>query len=134
MSPNFTLANGRNTPLNALQGTVPSLSGVLTDWFQAMSFTRVVKSTVGFQVIETPTVISFRGVIQPLSDRALQLKPEGQRAWTWFLLYSDPTLKLDVDEVVTYLGIQYRVMALKDYSIYGYMDYHICEDFTGAGP
>lgn len=129
-----TIANGSNKPLNTQAGTVPDVSGAMTDWFQPMVFTRVLKETIGFQDVETPTAVDFRGVIQPLSDRQLQLKPEGQRSWTWLMLHSDPSLTLNTDEVVTYLGVQTRVMARQDFSLYGYILYSLVQDWTGAGP
>lgn len=131
---NNTIANGKNRPLTFQQGTVPDVSGALKDWFQAMVFTRVVKQTVGFQDVETPTNINFWGVVQPLTERQLLLKPEGQRAWTWFLLHADPVLTLQVDEVVTWIGKQTRVMSRKDFAMYGYCEYHLVQDWTGAGP
>lgn len=129
-----TIANAKYQLLNVHTGTVPDVSGALTDYFQLMTFIRVLKTTIGFQDVETATPINFRGQIQPLSSRRLELKPEGQRAWTWFLVYSDPVLTLDVDEVVNYNGQQTRVMARKDYSIYGYIEYEMVQDWTGAGP
>lgn len=131
---NNTIPNGANRPLTFQQGTVPDVSGALKDWFQAMVFTRVVKQTVGFQDVETPTNINFQGVIQPLTERQMLLLPEGQRAWTWFQLFADPVLTLQVDEVVTWIGKQTRVMARKDYAMYGYVSYHLVQDWTGAGP
>ena len=128
------LGNAKDVPINARSGSVPDVSGAMTDWFQPMTFTRVVKTVVGFQAVETPTPTDFRGVIQPLGARQLLLKPEGQRAWTWQTLHADPSLKLDVDEVVTYLGVQTRVMARKDFSLYGYVEYEIVQDWTGSGP
>lgn len=129
-----TIPNGANTPLNAQAGTVPNLSGALLDYFQPMVFTRVTKTVGAFQAIESAEEINFRGVIQPLTDRALQLKPEGQRAWTWLMLHAQPVLTLDVDEVVNYLGVQTRVMARKDYTLYGYVQYELVQDWTGSGP
>lgn len=106
----------------------------MTDRFQPMVFTPVVKMTSAFQVIETGTPINFRGNIQPLSPRRLELKPEGQRAWTWLQLHSDPVLKLEVDDVVLYLGVQTRVMNKTDYRLYGFVYYEVVQDWTGAGP
>lgn len=131
MSP---IQNGKDTPLNFKTGTVPDVSGGMTDWFQPMTFTQVAKSVVGFEAVETPTTINCLGVIQPLSGRRLELKPEGQRAWTWLLLHADPSLVLGVDEVVTYNGVQTRVMSQKDYRLYGYVEYELVQDWTGAGP
>lgn len=129
-----TIQNASAIPLNQKAGTVPDVSGALTDWFQPMTFTTIVKTVVGFEVVETPTNVTFQGVVQPLSARQLMLKPEGQRAWTWLKLHADPVLKLQVDDVVSYLGVQTRVMARKDYALYGYVEYDLVQDWTGAGP
>ena len=129
-----TINNAANQPLFAKSGTTPDVSGALQDYYQAMTFSPLVKTVAGFQVVETPNPIHFRGMIQPLTERQLFLKPEGQRAWTWFLLYSDPTLTLNVDDVMLWNGIQTRVMARKDYNLYGYMEYHLVQDWTGSGP
>lgn len=129
-----TIKQGKDTPINVQTGTVPNLSGGLKDWFQPMEFGIVTKVVSGFQVTETMEVIQFRGVIQPLSAQRLFLKPEGQRAWTWLLLHAEVELKLEVDQVVTYLGVQTRIMARKDYTIYGYVEYELVQDWTGAGP
>jgi hypothetical protein len=126
--------NAKDTPLNQQQGTVPQMGGALLDWFQTMVFGVVTKTTTNFQVIEDMEEITFKGVIQPFTSRQLLLKPEGQRAWSWFMVHSDPSLQLNVDMVIKYLGKQYRVMQKMDYSLYEYIQYDIIEDFTGAGP
>lgn len=131
---NNTIANGANIPLTFGQGTVPDVSGAMTDYYQAMVFTLVTKSVVGFQDVETPTNINFQGVIQPFTERQLFLKPEGQRSWTWFLLHAQPVLTLKTDDVVFWNGKQTRVMSRKDYAMYGYCEYHLVQDYTGAGP
>lgn len=128
------ILNAKDIPLNQNAGTMPDVSGALFDWFQPMTFGVVVKTTQNFQVIETKTDVSFMGVWQPLTDRQLALKPEGQRSWKWFMLHAQPTLVLDTDSVVTYLGVQYRVMSQKDYKLDGYIEYHLVNDYTGAGP
>lgn len=133
MSPTV-LGNAKNIPLNTRAGSVPDVSGAMLDYFQPMVFGVVDTETVGFQSVQTQTQVSFQGVIQPLTERQLMLKPEGQRAWSWFWVHADPTLTLEVDSVITYLGVQYRVMSHKDYRLYGYVEYHLVEDWTGSGP
>lgn len=129
-----TIKQGKNTPLNVQTGTVPNVSGAMLNWFQPMVFGVVSTTVEGFQAVQTQEQIRFQGVIQPLTERQLLLKPEGQRAWTWFMLHAEPQLTLQVDSVVTYLGVQTRVMARKDYTIYGYVQYELVQDWTGAGP
>lgn len=129
------IKNAANTPLNEQgQGTVPNVNSALNNWMQPMVFGIVAKTTSGFEVVESMQLVTFQGVIQPLQARRLMLKPEGQRAWTWFWLHADPSLRLQVDSVVVYLGKQTRIMARKDFTIYGYVEYELVQDWTGAGP
>lgn len=115
-------------------GALPQVGGALQGWFQAMSFMVVTKTIQAFQVKESGEAVNFRGVIQPLKDSALYLKPEGQRTWTWWQMHCDILLPLKNDDVVTYKGKQTRVMSIKDYSAYGYYEYQLAQDWTGAGP
>lgn len=128
------IGNGSSIPLNASAGSVPDMSTALYNWMQPMTFSKIVKTIVDFQVVETPTVISFQGVWQPFSPQMLAMKPEGQRQWKWFMLHSPIALSLSPDEVVTYLGTQFRVMSTLDYKLYGYFQYELVDDFTGSDP
>lgn len=126
--------NASDVLLDQNTGTLPNMGDALQNWFQPMTFSVVTKVVVNFDVVETKADVAFQGVWQPLSAAQLQLKPEGQRAWTWFQVHASPGLSLSPDDVVTYLGIQYRVMAKYDYLIYGYNAYHLVNDYTGSGP
>lgn len=128
------IKNGKDTPLNQNSGTVPDVSGALLNWLQPITFGIVVKTIENYQVVETKTDYSFEGVWQPFSKKRLSMKPEGQRAWSWYELHSTTALALKPDDVVTYLGVQYRVMAQSPYNLYGYYEYELIEDYTGSGP
>jgi hypothetical protein len=128
------ISNAANRPLFDKSGSVPDVSGAMQDYFQTMIFTPLVKTVSGFQAVETGSPIIFQGVIQPFTERQLLLKPEGQRAWSWLWLHADPVLTLEVDDVVLFKGIQTRVMSRKDYELYGYVEYHLVQDWQGAGP
>lgn len=125
-----TIANGVNTPLTERTGTIPDVSEGMRDWFQPMSFIQVTKTTVNFQVVETQNPTPFQGVIQPASNRELWLRPEGERAWSWLTLHADPVLTLEVDDIVQYLGVNYRVKSRKAYQEYGYQEYMLLQDWT----
>ena len=129
-----TIANAADKPLFQKSGTTPDVSGAMQDYFQPMVFSPIGKIVQGFQVVETGAPINFRGMVQPLTERQIVLKPEGQRAWTWLLIHSDPVLTLNVDDVVNWNGLQTRIMARKDYALYGYVEYHAVQDWTGSGP
>ena len=141
-----TISNGCNRSIAVQTGTIPDVSGGLKDTFQNLTFEPVTKMTSAFQVIETGAPVSFWGCIQPFKDRELLIKPEGQRAWTWFWLFAEPSVTLNVDDVMMFLYVPYsgplqppiakqtRVMARKDYTLYGYVMYACVQDWTGAGP
>lgn len=126
--------SAKDRPLGDSFGNVPQMSDTLLSWFQPMVFTRVVKTVLNANIIETPTTVDTRGVIQPFSARQLMMKDIGQRGWQWHMIHALPDLVLDLDEVVTYKGVQYRIKSQSDYSLYGYVQYEAIEDFTGSGP
>jgi hypothetical protein len=128
------ISNAKDILLTANSGTIPNLTGAVEGYFQPMVFKTITKTVVNFQVVETPTIVNSMGTWQPFSAQQLLLKPEGQRVWSWYQLHTDLSTKLNLDDVVIYQGIQYRVMSKLDYSLYGYLEYHLVSDFTGAGP
>lgn len=128
------ISNASQRPINQQNGTTPDVSGALMDWFQPMVFEVVTKITIGHQLVEKPRQYNFQGVIQPFTERQLFLKPEGQRAWSWFLMHAQYGLTLQVDDVVLWLGKQTRVMSRKDYMLEGFVEYHLVQDWTGSGP
>lgn len=128
------IRNACNIPLNQSTGTTPELSGALLDLFQPMSFQVVTKTVEGYKVKEKSSPINFRGLLQPLSAQRLAMKPEGERKWIWQRLHATPDLELNPDDVIVYNGVQYRVMAKYGWALYGYVEYELVNDYTGAGP
>jgi|SRR5665213_343020 len=129
-----TINNAANTPLNQKMGSTPDVSGALQGYYQTMTFEVITKTVVAGEAMETTTPVTFRGVIQPFQSRQLFLKPEGQRAWTWFTLHSDPVLSLNVDDVMIWNGKQTRVMQRKNYTLEGFVEYELVQDWTGSDP
>jgi hypothetical protein len=129
-----TIINAANLPLSYKQGSVPDVSGSLKDRFQLMSFEQVTKTVANGFVTETSTPISFWGTFYPFSGRQLMLKPEGQRAWSWYTIIAEPGVILQVDDVLIWNGVQTRVMFRGNWTLYGFYEYHVVQDFTGAGP
>lgn len=124
------LKNAKNIPLNQNSGTLPNMSDVLTNWFQKMKFIVISKETVNFKIVEKETPINFEGVWQPFSPQQLSQKPAGQRDWKWFTVHAHTSLDLRPDEIISYIGTRYRVMARMDWKEYGYIEYHLIEDYV----
>lgn len=126
------IKNGRDVLLTQKSGDLPDVSGAMEGWFQPMKFNLITKSTVNHVLKEVSKLLEFRGVWQALRGQALYMKPEGQRSWKWFQVHSDTDLVLKVDDIINYLGTNYRVMDKTDQGLYGYYEYHLVEDFTDA--
>lgn len=138
-SSTFTIANGANVPLNLQTGSIPNMGAALRNWFQLTTFGLVTKSTVGFQALETVTDVNFWAVIQPLTTRKLLIKPEGERAWTWFEIFAQAApggalIGLNVDDVGIWNGKQTRVMAREDFALYSYTRMEWVQDWSQSGP
>jgi hypothetical protein len=111
---------------------VPSMASTIMGWFRPMELVRRITTLVDreSQVVEVPLRCS--GVIQPLTGRSLEIKPEGQRSWNWEMLHTTPDVALTPGEDFTLSGVKYRVMSDKNYSGYGYVYYEVVRDFTKA--
>ena len=124
------IKNGKDTLLSNNSGTLPNMSSSLSDWFQPMVFVGIDKTVVNHLIREERVNINFRGIWQPMTERKIALKPEGQRSWRWFTCHSSVDLVLNTDEVICYLNKNYRVMGVLDYRLYGFVEYHLVEDYT----
>jgi hypothetical protein len=128
---------GRDRAINLAQGDIPDLRETLDGWFQNLVFEKVgklVSSGTAFQAVETTTLLPFRGIVVPEKSWSLLLKPEAQRTWKFWKVYAEVSLKLFTDDVILWQGVQTRVTDVTDYSLYGYMEYSIAQDWTAKGP
>lgn len=121
--------DAKNVKIGAVPSTLPNMSDTLTSWFQNVTFIRITKSVVDFQVKEVQTPECFYGVRQPFSPQQLQMKPEGQRMWKWETIHATPALILIPDEIIKFENTKYRVSSKTDWKEYGYVEYHIVEDY-----
>lgn len=127
------LKMGKDLPLFYNSG-VPNMSGTLDAWMQSLTFNLINKEIVNGEVLETTSNVSFSGVWQPLSFKQLMLKPEHQRAWSWWQCHSHININLKTDDVIRFRGEQFRVMSMGNYDLYGFYEYHLVRDFDGSGP
>jgi hypothetical protein len=131
------IINAKDRLLSENSGTLPDVSGALLNWFQPLTFNRITKSTVGFQVVEALEAVCTQGIIQPFTAQQLQMKPEGQRAWKWLTIHAAPGCPLEPDDVITEVNVRagntsYRVMSKRNFSACGYLQYEVVEDYEGG--
>jgi hypothetical protein len=108
---------------------MPNLSNVIMGFEETLQFTIVNKTATDHEIVETsatPIILWFEGSLQPLHNKELLIKPEGERKWKWWSLFTD--INLDVDTIITDRdGKIYRVMASSDWSQAGYQQYQLTE-------
>ena len=113
-----------------MQGGLPQMSNTLNGWEVPLTLTKITQKIVDGDRITEEQIINFQGVFQPLKDEQLQFKPEGERSWSWYWIHAKAgTLNLQTQDKISFNGIKYKVMSVKDYSIYGYIEYEIVRDY-----
>lgn len=113
---------------------MPQISAAFAGWTSRITLIKRVESVVDGFVENTDMPISFYGTIQPLSPREIELKPEGQRSFTWLQIHCRAqALTLIPHDRITYQGKWYKVMAIKDYSLNNYVEYHLVQDYQDRG-
>ena len=128
----MSIFNANTVRLGAIFPNLPNMSPTLESWFQPITIGLIAKTLENNRVIETTTDYPTRGVLQPLSTELLEIKPEGQRSWKWYMLHCQPSLSLRTDDTVTIREERYRVMGRSGYSDYGYIMYELVQDYETA--
>ena len=120
----------QNTLLNNTNSQLPNMSETITSWFLNISFYTVKRELVGADWKEVPDKeLKTKGVVQPPSNEDLKIMPEGSWSWKWQWVHCLPDLQLETNQFVIYDGIKYKVMGKRDWSKYGYVEYHLLEAF-----
>lgn len=113
-----------------LQTGLPQMSNTLNGWEIPLTLTKVVQKIVNGDRVTTEERINFQGVFQPLRDEQLQYKPEGERSWSWYWIHAKAgTLNLKTQDKIIFENNKYKVMSVKDYGLYGYIEYQVVRDY-----
>lgn len=112
---------------------MPNMASTLTGWESPLELVRINQDVVEGDLVTTEEKIQFLGVWQPLRNEVLELKPEGQRSWSWYWIHAKSgTLNLDTADKIIFNNVRYKVMEVKDYSLNGYIEYHVIKDYEGT--
>ena len=113
-----------------LSGGLPQMANTLNGWEVPLTLKRIKQSIIDGDAVKTEEIIRFQGVFQPLRDDQLQFKPEGQRSWSWYWIHAKSgTLDLQTQDKIEFENVKYKVMSIKDYHLYGYIEYQVILDY-----
>jgi hypothetical protein len=124
------LHNAKDTPLSSQVKAGPDVRNTMLGRFRPIELTKIVKSTVEFEVAEVEIPINTSGVVNPLSATKLSLKPEGERSWQWKEIWATTDLVLQTDDRIIYKGERYRIMSQLDWQENGFVAYEIVNDYV----
>lgn len=114
----------------AALSNMPQLSAPFSSWTKTISLTKRTETITNGLVGYTEEVLVFRGIIQPLSAEEIALKPDAQRSWKWLQIHcQNGSLSLTTNDQILYGDVLYKVMAVKDYSLNGYLEFHCVSEY-----
>lgn len=109
---------------------LPQLDRPVASWSIPITLERIKQSIVDGDKIETTEKIQFKGVIQPMKTEELQFKPENLRSFNWLWIHAlAGTLNLQTGDKIIYNKERYKIMGVKDYSLYSYIEYEAILDY-----
>ena len=115
---------------SCLRSGMPNMASTLNGWELPLSLIKVIQDVSEGDLVTTEKQINFMGVWQPLRDEQLELKPEGQRSWEWVWIHAKASeLNLETADKVIFNNKRFKVVDKKDYSLNGFVEYHLCRDY-----
>lgn len=116
-------------PLNQISG-MPKMGAAFRGWMATVTLKKIIQTVIDGMVIDTETLISFKGVVQPLDPEQINLKPEGQRSFEWLQINCfSGSNNLTTNDRIVYNSIPYKVMGVFDYTQNNYIEYHAVRDY-----
>ncbi len=112
----------------------PKMQAAFGGWSSAMQIFLLTQTVLDDGTVEdTQTLVNLRGVFQPLQPKKIALKPEGQRAWSWYQMHIAGDAKgLKVNDRILWRGVQYKIMASNNYSQNNFWEFHLIEDYQNG--
>lgn len=109
---------------------MPQMGAAFSGWQTSVTITKITQEVVKGLLTSTEVDYTFKGVVQPLNPKSIELKPEGQRAFTWLQIHCfSGNLNLIPNDRIIYNGVTYKVMDIWDYSLNNFIEYHIIQDY-----
>lgn len=108
--------------------TFPNMLGVLGSWSGHQQLQVTTPVVNDFEVtVEEDEATPFMGVLQPMPPEKVAIKPEGERDWKWWTLWTGQDMK-NKDIVTDASGKRFVVISRTDWSGGAYYQYDLRED------
>ena len=112
---------------------MPQMDTTLNNWEQPIKLVKIAQSIVDYQAVNNESIYFFQGTIQPLSPKELIVKPISERSWEWLQIHTKINIikqyNLTTNDRIIYNNKRYKIMLQNDYSLNGYYEFHLVEEF-----
>lgn len=116
---------------SVMKSGMPQMGHVLDGWEVPLTLIKIIQDVEEGDLAYKEERFNFMGVFQPMSMEQLQLLPEGQRSWSHYWIHcKSGQLNLETADKIIFNNKMYKVIEKKDYSLNGYVEYHIVTDYT----
>ena len=125
---NQVLNFNQNRTLNC---SIPNMANTLSSWECPLTLIKITQDIVEGDVVTQEEKIDFLGVVQELSLEQLQFLPEGQRSWRHIWIHAKAsTLNLQTGSKIIFNNDRFKILSVKNYSIYGFIEYLCIADYS----
>lgn len=124
------IVNGKDTPLNKGSSRLPNVSQAITQYFQPVTVGIISSIQVNGR---TQTIVEQYICTQGVriaTDNKLVITKTGERLFARDDIYFLSEILLKADDLFLFNTMQYRVLALEEWTEYGYNKYSVTEDYT----
>ena len=112
---------------------MPQMQSVFLNWGETVQMKVIKKVAVDFEETEDVlAVVSFDAVLLALSPREVQRKPEGERSWKFWSMWTETRVERDT-VVQDPDGKQYRVHSTQDWGQAGFFKSELVQQPYGLG-
>jgi len=109
--------------------TIPKIKYAFNGWESPIKLYKITSTIVDYEKVNIKVEFNFKGVIQPLKNEDLKIKPLESRSWEWLMIHTRIALELETSDIIEYNGKEYKIMAKKNYRLNGYFEYHLVENY-----
>lgn len=115
--------------LDQLSG-MPQMKAAFAGWTKPITLKVLEQTVVDGFIQDSERLFTFAGTIQPLSPNKIMLKPEGQRSWEWLQIHCvASSTDLKTNDRIVYNSRHYKIMAVNDYQLNNFVEYHAVYDY-----
>jgi hypothetical protein len=109
---------------------ISNVSGALRGWMALRKYKIVTTEIINYRQVETEVEKVANMMIQPLPQQIVDKKPEGQRDWKYWTIWSNAEFNLN--DIIIVNNKRYKIKSKQDWGEAKYYQYETIEDYEKA--